>query len=59
MDYNEVGLNLTDICSKYGAQRIKWLLEAQNLPQDCIEHFLVNESLGFYKVVNITVESFD
>ena len=59
MDYNEGGLNLTDICSKYGAQRIKWLPEAKNLPKDCIEHFLVNESLGFYKDVNITVEGFD
>ena len=35
------------------------LLEAKNLPQDCIEHFLVNESLGFYKDVNITVKGFD
>ena len=50
MDYDEVGLNLTDRNSKYGAQRVKWLLESKNLPQDTIEHFLANKSLGYYKM---------
>ena len=59
MDYNEGGLNLTDINSKYGSQRIKWLIEAKNLPKDSIEHFLVSEGLGYYKDENITIKGFD
>ena len=59
MDYNEGGLNLTDINSKYGAQRVKWLLESKNLPQDTIENFLVDEGLGYYKDENITIKGFD
>ena len=59
MDYNEGGLNLTDINAKYGSQTIKWLIEAKNLPKDSIEHFLVSEGLGYYKDENITIKGFD
>ena len=59
MDYDEGGLNLTDINSKYGAQRVKWLLESKNLSHDTIENFLVDEGLGYYKDENITIKGFD
>ena len=59
MDYNEWGLDLTDINSKYGAQRVKWLSESKSIPQDTIENFLVDEGLGYCKDKNITIKGFD